>query len=236
MNEFLPTWFVHGGPLMWPILICSVLALVVLIEKLWTLRVARILQPAVSRVVKLRTAEGRLREAAAHCRENPGPYSAIAAAALDAAPFGADEVRQAVIDAGRQEGARLERHLPIVRTVAAVSPLLGLLGTVLGMIQVFRVISLSGLGQADRLAGGIQQALLTTAFGLAVAIPALLVHEAFRSKVERLLLVMEREIIELIGHLRDQSRPGSEGAARTADSPGARTADSPGARTAREEA
>lgn len=201
---------------MWPLLICSILTLVVLIEKLWTLRARRILQPEVSRVVKLRSAEGKLRDAAAHCRENPGPYSAIAVAALDAVPFGPGEVRQAVVDAGRQEGARLERRLPIVRTVSAVAPLLGLFGTVLGMIRVFKVISLAGLGQAERLAGGIQEALLTTAFGLAIAIPSLLIHEGFRGKVERLLLVMEREIIELIGHLRVQRHPLPPGASQVA--------------------
>ena len=202
LRDYLPSWFNAGGFIMWPLLGCSVLTLVVLIEKLWTLRAGRILQPGVARAVKVRTAEGRLADAAAHCAENPGPYAAIAAAALEASPFGADEVRHAVIDVGRQQGARLERHLALVRSVAAVAPLLGLLGTVLGMIDVFTVISTLGLGQAAGLAGGINKALLTTAFGLAIAIPSFLVYEAFRGKVERLLLVMEHEIIELIGHLR----------------------------------
>lgn len=199
---WLPGWFVAGGLVMWPLLACSVVTSVVFLEKLWTLRSRRVLQPDVARVVQLRASERRLGDAASHCRENPGPYAAIALAALDAAPFGPAEVRNAVSDAGRQVGARLERHLPVVRMVAAIAPLLGLLGTVLGMISVFAVISRSGLGQAGQLSGGIQEALLTTAFGLAIAIPSLLVHEGFRSRVDRLLLVMEHDIVELIGHLR----------------------------------
>lgn len=203
-RDWLPDWFNAGGLIMWPILGCSVVTVVVFLEKLWTLRGRAVLQPDVARVVKLRAAAGETVEAGRHCAENPGPYSTIAEAAMLAAPFGREEVRQAVLDAGRQEEARLERHLPLLRTVASVAPLLGLLGTVLGMIRVFRVISQTGLGQAAQLSAGIEQALLTTAFGLAVAIPSLLVFEGFRSRVERLLLVMERELIDLLSTLRDR--------------------------------
>jgi biopolymer transport protein ExbB len=209
VNRLMPEWFVAGGPVMWVILLGSLLSLWVLIEKTWTLRPKAVLQPTVASTVRTLSRAGQIEEACNHCAENPGPYASIAGAAIDASPFGAQEVRVAVTAAGRQEAARLERFLPIVRTVASVSPLLGLFGTVLGMIQVFAAISQTGLGQAEELSSGIQQALITTAFGLAVAIPSLVIFNAVHAKVQQLTLSMERDIIELITTLvRRQSSAG----------------------------
>ena len=198
VNKLMPGWFVAGGPVMWVILLGSLLTLWVLLEKLWLLRGRAVLQPDVASTVRTLARAGQIEEACNHCAANPGPYAAIAGAALDASPFGAEEVRVSVTAAGRQEAARLERFLPVVRTVASVSPLLGLFGTVLGMIQVFAAISQSGLGQAEELSAGIQQALITTAFGLAVAIPSLVIFNGVHARVQRLTLSMERDIIELI--------------------------------------
>ena len=198
IDRLTPDWFQNGGPVMWLILLGSLLAVWVLIEKLWTLRGRAVLQPDVAKTVRALARAGQLREAAEHCADNPGPYATLAGAAIEAAPYGAEEVREAVQAAGRQEAARLERRLPIVRTVASVSPLLGLFGTVLGMIEVFAAISRTGLGQAENLSAGIQMALLTTAFGLAVAIPALVIHNGIHARVERVTLKIERDIIDLI--------------------------------------
>ena len=198
LDRFLPVWFQNGGPVMWFILVGSLLTLWVLLEKLWTLRGRAVLQPDVASTVRTLARAGRLKEAAEHCAERPGPYATLAGAAIEAAPYGAEEVRVAVQAAGRQEAARLERRLPIVRTVASVSPLLGLFGTVLGMIDVFSAISKTGLGQAEDLSGGIQMALITTAFGLAVAIPSLVIHNGIHARVERVTLKIERDIIDLI--------------------------------------
>lgn len=207
VNRLMPEWFVAGGPVMWVILLGSLASLWVLIEKTWTLRGSAVLQPAVASTVRTLSRAGQIEEACNHCAENPGPYSSIAGAAIDASPFGAAEVRVAVTAAGRQEAARLERFLPVVRTVASVSPLLGLFGTVLGMIQVFAAISQTGLGQAEELSSGIQQALITTAFGLAVAIPSLVIFNTVHARVQLLTLSMERDIIELITTLVRRQAP-----------------------------
>lgn len=201
MLKLIPDWFHAGGPVMWVILVGSLLTVWVFFEKLWSLRRRGVVQPDVARTVQALARADQLEEALGFCRSNPGPYASIAAAALEAAPHGPEEVRQAVLAAGRQEGARLERYLPAVKTVASVSPLLGLFGTVLGMIQVFAAISTIGLGQAEQLSAGIQQALLTTAFGLGVAIPSLIIHNAVQGRVDRLLLKMEADVILLVSTL-----------------------------------
>jgi biopolymer transport protein ExbB len=211
LARFVPDWFSAGGPVMWLILAGSLLTVWVLVEKVFILRRRSVLQPSVERTVRALARAGQLGEASRHCLENPGPYSTLAAAALDAAPFGPEEVRLAVQAAGRQEAGRLERFLPVLRTVASVSPLLGLFGTVLGMIQVFAAISRTGLGQAEELSAGIQQALITTAFGLAVAIPALVIHNAIHARVERLTLKMEHDIIELVTTLVRRGAPEARG-------------------------
>ncbi|MEM7248094.1 MAG: MotA/TolQ/ExbB proton channel family protein [Acidobacteriota bacterium] len=198
VETLLPEWFEAGGGVMWIILLAGVVALFVLFEKLWTLRTKAVLQPELAQQVQALVRGGRLDEAVAHCRSHPGPHASMAAAALEQAGAGREEMRHAAEAAGRQELARLERYLPLMRTVAAVAPLLGLFGTVLGMIDVFGSISGGGLGQGDALAGGIQKALLTTAFGLGVAIPSLVLHEALSDRIDRLALQVEREVLSLI--------------------------------------
>ena len=111
--------------------------------------------------------------------------------------FGRDEIKEAIEDAGRHEIAQVEKYLNILSTIASVTPLLGLLGTVTGMIKVFRVIAMGGLGQADQLAGGISEALIATAAGLFVAIPTLVFYNIFAEWADRLILKMEKSSLEL---------------------------------------
>ena len=111
--------------------------------------------------------------------------------------FGRDEIKEAIEDAGRHEIAQVEKFLHILSTIASVTPLLGLLGTVTGMIKVFRVIAMGGLGQADQLAGGISEALIATAAGLFVAIPTLVFYNIFAEWADRLILKMEKSSLEL---------------------------------------
>ena len=111
--------------------------------------------------------------------------------------FGRDEIKEAIEDAGRHEIASVEKYLNILSTIAGVAPLLGLLGTVTGMIKVFNIISLGGIGKAEELAGGIGEALITTAAGLSIAIPTLVFHNIFSERADRLILKMEKSSMEL---------------------------------------
>ena len=186
-----------GGWLMLPILACSVFALAIIIERLWSLRRARVL-PA------------RLVETLRHWRESgqidqisldkllESPLGRIVAAGLLNRFQGREIVKERIEDTGRHVVHQLERFLNTLGTIAAITPLLGLLGTVFGMIEVFTVISVQGSGDTELLAGGISQALITTAAGLSVAIPSLLFYRYFRGRVDELVVRMEQEAIYLV--------------------------------------
>ncbi|MDQ7007048.1 MAG: MotA/TolQ/ExbB proton channel family protein [Acidobacteriota bacterium] len=196
--------FSRGGPVMWPILAASLLALTVAVERSLALRRSKIIPLATVRQVQGLLAGGRVREAAEVCRHDGGPFARIVFAGLEWWEQGTDAVREAIEDAGRREAPVLMRWLGVIGTVASVSPLMGLLGTVLGMIKVFRTISLEGPGQGQGLSAGIAEALITTAFGLAVAIPALIVFNLLSSRAERLILDIEEACH---GVLRELSHP-----------------------------
>ena len=186
-----------GGWLMLPILACSVFALAIIIERLWSLRRARVL-PA------------RLVETLRHWRESgqidqisldkllESPLGRIVAAGLLNRAQGREIIKERIEDTGHHVVHQLERFLNTLGTIAAITPLLGLLGTVVGMIEVFTVISVQGSGNTELLAGGISKALITTAAGLTVAIPSLLFYRYFRGKVDELVVRMEQEAIHLV--------------------------------------
>lgn len=183
--------FVKGGPIMIPLVILSVLGLAVAIEKFITLRPSRVIQPEVIGCIEsLRTA-GDIPLAIKICERHNSPFANIVRTGLEEADEPLPLIRQVMEDTGRREVKRLERYLVVLETVAAASPLLGLLGTVLGMIQVFSVISISGVGQAGLLSGGIAQALITTAFGLAIGIPALIAYNFLDSRVEGMVIKID---------------------------------------------
>ncbi len=188
----------NGGPLMIPLGICSVLALAVIVERFWNLRDAKILP--LKEVERLRTLidAGEFERAEEYAISRPGPLNNVLHPALQNRRESRDFIRQLVRDAGRQEVPGLERYLGVLGTIASITPLLGLLGTVLGMIQVFAVISAQGVGQADALAGGISQAMITTATGLAIAIPSLAAYNYHVGKAEGILLELERLVLEMI--------------------------------------
>lgn len=212
---FLIEVFRAGGPVMWPLLICSLVALAIIVERAFNLRETRVLHPTVvERVIGL-TEGRRVDKAIDVCRANPGIYTNIVLAGLELSDGDVGGAREAVEGAGRHETARLNRYLGTLGTVAAVAPLLGLLGTVLGMIEVFKTIAESGAGQAAELAGGISQALITTATGLGIAIPALVAHNYFQEKAETIVTNLERESMRVLRGLftRDES-PSRPAAAR----------------------
>lgn len=194
--------FIAGGWLMWPILLCSVVAMTIVVERLWTLRLARVLPPNLVKALRQWSQGGKITH-----RITPdnltmlaqqSPLGRIVAAALLNRGQSRDIVKESVEDSGRQVVHELERFLNTLGTIAAITPLLGLLGTVFGMIQVFTVISIEGTGNAELLAGGISKALITTAAGLTVAIPSLLFHRYFTGRVDELVIRMEDEAIRLV--------------------------------------
>jgi biopolymer transport protein ExbB len=193
--------FKAGGPVMWPLAICSVVAVAIIIERALELRTSRILDPSIVERVTGLVEGGRLDRAVEVCRKNPGIFTHIVIAGLRQAPKGEPFAREAVEDAGRHETTRLTRYLPTLGTVAAVSPLLGLLGTVTGMIAVFKTIANSGIGQAAELSNGISQALITTATGLLIAIPALVAYNYYTERAERIIQRLEAASLRVMRSL-----------------------------------
>lgn len=208
-DEAIPTTnlfriFQDGGILMWPILVCSVVVVAFTLERLVILRRSRVIPRAfVDRFLK-RLNEGKFdRESALQlCRANGSPLAKVFAHAVGKWGRPSVEVEQAVIDGGEREVNHLRKNLRILNGVATVAPLLGLLGTVVGMIKAFNVIAVhQGMGKPELLADGISTALLTTAAGLTVAIPAFIAYLFLISRVDRLVAEVDaraQEVVELI--------------------------------------
>jgi len=191
-------FFKAGGPLMWPLSFFSLLTLAIIIERLVNLRSSRILDPKVVERVTALAEGGQGSRAREVCKEHPGIFTNIVDAGLELADQGELVAKDAVEDAGRRETNRLGRYLGALGTIAAVAPLMGLLGTVTGMIEVFDTIAKAGAGQAAELSGGISQALITTATGLVVAIPALIAHSIFSGKVSGLVTDLENAALRAV--------------------------------------
>lgn len=182
----------RGGIVMIPLLLTSVLGLAVVIERAYFLRRRRIIRPDILDLIDRIGKPEDVGKALYGLSRQEGPFLNIVRVGLQNRGRSREEIKEAIIDQGRQEARTLERGLGILETVAGISPLLGLLGTVLGMIKVFRVISEQGLGQTQSLSGGISMALLTTVVGLSIAIPALVAYNYFSHKVEDLVLEIEK--------------------------------------------
>jgi biopolymer transport protein ExbB len=187
-----------GGWLMIPIVFCSIIAASICVERFWTLRVDQIApRNLLSQVWNwIRHSEmdaQKLRE----LRTN-SPLGQILAAGISSHRLGRDMMKESIEEVASHVVHELERYLNTLGTVAAISPLLGLLGTVIGMIKVFTAIKLEGTGNAAVLAGGISEALITTAAGLTVAIPSLFFYRYFQRKVDELVINMEQEALKLV--------------------------------------
>ena len=190
--------FNAGGPVMWPLLICSLIAVAISLERLFALRTSKVLAPRIVEQVTGLVEGGRADRAAEVCRQNPGIYTNIILAGLTLCHRGEAAAKEAVEDAGRHETTKLTRFLGALGTIVGISPLLGLLGTVTGMINVFKTIAESGGGQAAQLSTGISQALITTATGLLIAIPALVAYNFFQGQAERIITEIERESLRVL--------------------------------------
>jgi biopolymer transport protein ExbB len=187
-----------GGWLMWPIIACSVIAMTIIIERLWTYRRRRVL-PAnlVAQIWKLDQAQQLTAAHIATVRKS-SPLGRILAAGLVNRHHRRDVMKLAIEEEGRQVVHELERYLNTLGTIATISPLLGLLGTVIGMIKVFTAITSAGVGNPAVLAGGISEALLTTAAGLSVAIPAVIFHRYLSGRVDKLVVGMEEQALKMV--------------------------------------
>lgn len=187
-----------GGWLMLPIILCSIAAMAIIGERFWSLRKKKILPPElIPQIWKLHR-ERKLDNNAIRSLRVSSPLGAVLAAGLANSAHGREMMRVSIEEVGRQVVHELERFLNTLGTIASIAPLLGLLGTVVGMIKVFSAIMLHGVGDPGILAGGISEALITTAAGLTVAIPSLIFHRYFERLVEEYVLNMEEEALRLI--------------------------------------
>ncbi len=194
-------FFQKGGPTMWPLLFASIISVAIFIEKALFLRRGRVAPPFLLDQVRARLLDSKREEALAYLRQDGSPMAQVLAAGVATKERRREVLRDRLEDAGRHQLPTLEAHLNALGIIAGVSPLLGLLGTVSGMIKVFNTIALRGVGQAGALAGGISEALFSTAMGLMVAIPAYIAYRYFRRRAEVLAVEMERVAMELLDFL-----------------------------------
>ena len=198
----------RGGPIMWPILLCSVVAFAIVIERLVQLRRAQIDTKAFMEQISKSLKRNKIMEALELCERTPGPIARILKAGILKHDRARAEVREAIEDASIHEVPRLEKNLPVLATVAHISPLLGLLGTVTGMVSAFQVIETKASGMnpvnPGDLAAGIWEALLTTVAGLCVAIPTFVAYNYLVSRVDGFVLDMERSATDLLNILAEK--------------------------------
>jgi len=189
---------VKGGVFMYPIIFCSIVALAVFIERIFLLRRKKIIPDDFVRQVEELIKKEKFSEAVFLCQSNISSISKIFLAGLKNARKGMWLVKEAIEERGSREALILEKHVSILATIANLTPLLGLLGTVSGMIKTFKVISVQGIGNPAPLAGGIAEALITTAAGLSIAIPTLVGHRFLKDKANTLVFEMEEDSIRLV--------------------------------------
>ncbi|MFH1090932.1 MAG: MotA/TolQ/ExbB proton channel family protein [Pseudomonadota bacterium] len=202
MDFLLPDLMVRGGPLMIPIFLCSVIALGFFFERLFKLRRPRVLPRNLIQNVNDLISRRKYHDALYLCQGNQSAMARIYQAALKISGAPRTALKEVVQEVGRREAEELEKYISILSTVVSISPLLGLLGTVSGMIKTFNVISYYGVGNPGTLASGISEALLTTAAGLSVAIPTLVGHRFIASKADGLISELEEHSLLLVEALK----------------------------------
>lgn len=186
-----------GGPLMWPIILCSIAAAAIVLERLWTLQDRRVLPRELTQKVWQLIETNQINDKVIAALEQNSPLGRVLAAGLANRHRPREVLMERLEDTGRHVIHELERFLNTLGTIAAVAPLLGLLGTVTGIIKAFNAIQAGGMGDPRALSGGIAEALITTAAGLVVAIPSLFAYRLLRSKVDGIVVAMEKDAIRL---------------------------------------
>ena len=186
------------------IVLCSIVVLAICIERLYTLNAKKIAPPHLLATVWKQLKGGEMDAARLKTLKQSSPLGRILAAGLGNAYHGREVMKESIQEAAQHVVHDLERYLNTLGTIAAIAPLLGLLGTVVGMIKVFAEIMSQGTGNASVLAGGISEALITTAAGLTVAIPALAMHRYFVGKIDGIVVELEQETIKLVDALHSE--------------------------------
>jgi len=202
-----------GGLLMLPIIICSIIALAIIVERFMTLRESKVLPDNLVADVWRLASTKQLTEEKVREYQQASPLGRVIAAGLLNRHKDRDSMKEAIEEVGGQVAHELERYLNALGTIAAITPLLGLLGTVVGMIKVFTNITTVGVGNPAQLAGGISTALITTASGLVIAIPALIFYRYYRGKVDGLVVGMEKESLKLVDVLQKRQTRSGQAAA-----------------------
>jgi len=190
--------FRAGGPLMWIILLCSLVALTIIFERLLTLRTRQVAPSNLREQIIDLVGSGRITAEKIDKVREHSPLGKVYAAGLDNLHHGEDAMRESLEETGKVVVHRLGKYLNTLGTIASITPLIGLLGTVIGMIKVFTAITASGVGDPTVLSGGISEALITTAAGLSVGIPCLMFYRHFRGKIAELAITLEEEALALI--------------------------------------
>jgi biopolymer transport protein ExbB len=193
--------FESGGIMMYPLLLASIIGVTIIIERLFNLRKKKILVPEIVAVLDKINEMENFSLVRSVCEKFDGTFSQITVSCIDNRDLPPDELRILIEDEGRQKVRSLNRGLGVIETIAGIAPLMGLLGTVLGMIKVFDVIQTLGVGQARALSGGISEALITTAAGLMIGIPALIFYNYLSSRSESLILDIEKYTVLLLNKI-----------------------------------
>jgi len=186
-----------GGLMMWPIILCSVIAVTIVLERAWRLREKHVLPRDMMQKVWQLVETNQINDKVIAALEQSSPLGRVLAAGLASRNRSREIMMERLEDTGRHVVHELERFLNTLGTIAGISPLLGLLGTVTGIIKAFNAIQAGAMGDPKMLSGGIAQALVTTAAGLVVAIPSLIAYRFLRGKVDRIVVEMEKDAIRL---------------------------------------
>jgi biopolymer transport protein ExbB len=197
---------ISGGPVMIPLGLLSMVALAIIIERLWVLRRANFLDAGTVQSLSGLLASGKFRGAVDYCRRHPGPFTDLVTALVENRNAPYEELKEILEDTGRLQLMGLQRGLPALATIVAGAPLLGLLGTVIGMIKIFAVVATAGSGITEQLSSGISQALITTASGLVIAIPALFTHSYLESRAVMILSDIEAQILDFLHLVREHEQ------------------------------
>jgi biopolymer transport protein ExbB len=193
-----------------PLGLLSLVAVAIIIERLWVLRRGNFLQNATVQTLSGLLASDKFQGAIDFCHRHPGPFTDLVTALVEnrRAPY--EELKEILEDTGRLQLMGLQRGLPALATIVAGAPLLGLLGTVIGMIKIFSVVATAGSGITEQLSSGISQALITTATGLVIAIPALFTHSYLESRALAILSDIEAQILDFLHLVREHERADEE--------------------------
>jgi Biopolymer transport proteins len=193
-----------GGWIMWPLILCSIFALAIIAERFWTLRESRVAPKNLVAQVWQWEKAGHLDARRIADLRRGSPLGKILAAGLANRKHEREVMKESIEEVGRHVAHELERFLDILGTITAISPLLGLTGTVLGMIKIFSAIMTHGVGDPTMMAGGIAEALIATVTGLSIAIPSMFFYRFFHSRVDTLVITMEQEAIKMVEIIKGQ--------------------------------